>query len=82
MSAVGDLAIVQAESIALETGEDFDTVMSSILDGEFCGYICKQCGGPSPLGVGYADNTPGAYLASVPITVCECGYSQLAWVTA
>jgi hypothetical protein len=41
------------------------------------GYQCKQCGGPSPVGVGYVDTTPGAAEASATLTACGCGYSRL-----
>jgi len=41
------------------------------------GYQCKECGGPSPIGVGYVDTTPGAADASAALTFCGCGYSRL-----
>ncbi len=41
------------------------------------GYVCKQCGDPSPVGVGYVDTTPGAADASAALTACGCGYSRL-----
>jgi hypothetical protein len=41
------------------------------------GYQCKECGGPSPIGVGYVDTTPGAAEASAALTACGCGYSRL-----
>jgi hypothetical protein len=34
------------------------------------GYQCKECGGPSPIGVGYVDTTPGAADTSAALTVC------------
>ena len=40
------------------------------------GFMCKVCGGPSPLGVGYVDGRPGAAQASEHVTACPCGYSQ------
>ena len=40
------------------------------------GYICKKCGKPSPLGIGYASHDQGAYERSKNLTQCECGYSQ------
>lgn len=42
------------------------------------GNICKQCEGPAPLGVGYVDNSPGAYEASDGLEECECGQSKRA----
>jgi hypothetical protein len=44
------------------------------------GYVCKSCGNPSPIGVGYTDNTPGAREASLAITRCQCGHSVAASV--
>lgn len=41
------------------------------------GYVCKQCGGPAPLGIGYADYSPGARERSEGLTSCACGYSVL-----
>lgn len=43
------------------------------------GYICKKCGGPSPVGVGYATNveaTTTTTTTTTPVTACPCGYSQ------
>lgn len=40
------------------------------------GYICKTCGGPSPMGVGYTSTEPGARDASMPLTACGCGASH------
>ncbi len=41
------------------------------------GFICKQCSGPSPIGVGYTgDRTEAAYRASRDRKTCDCGYSQ------
>lgn len=41
------------------------------------GYICKSCGGASPVGVGYAltDSTPTDHRASADRIACDCGYS-------
>lgn len=39
------------------------------------GFICKQCHGPSPLGVGYAAPGADAEAASQGLTRCACGYS-------
>lgn len=39
------------------------------------GYICKQCSGPSPMGVGYW--MPTGFDISSQITECACGWSQL-----
>ncbi|MCT2029515.1 hypothetical protein M3D00_05000 [Dietzia cinnamea] len=41
------------------------------------GFMCKVCGGPSPLGVGYVDGRPGAARASESLTVCGCGHSRI-----
>jgi hypothetical protein len=46
--------------------------------GTAAGYACKSCGGPSPVGVGYVDDQPGAAEASAQLTRCACGQSQLA----
>lgn len=42
------------------------------------GYVCKKCGGPSPMGVGYASHVPGSGKASAAVTECACGYSGTA----
>ena len=39
------------------------------------GYVCKRCGGPSPVGVGYAAPGAAAAAASEGLTRCQCGYS-------
>jgi hypothetical protein len=39
------------------------------------GFVCKKCGKPSPTGVGYVDNSPGAAELSAGLTACGCGYS-------
>lgn len=39
------------------------------------GYICQQCGKPSPVGVGFVTGGTAAFRASHGITQCECGYS-------
>lgn len=41
------------------------------------GYVCKQCGGPSPMGIGYVDNRPGAGHVSSYVTRCPCGHSRV-----
>ena len=40
------------------------------------GYMCKQCGAPSPVGVGYVDTRPGAAQASEQLEACACGHSR------
>lgn len=40
------------------------------------GYICKECGKPSPIGIGYTSYEQGAYERSKHLAQCECGYSQ------
>lgn len=47
-------------------------------EGTAAGYACKTCDGPSPVGVGYVDDRPGAAEASKNLTQCACGQSQLA----
>lgn len=44
------------------------------------GYICKSCGGPSPIGVGYAltNWTPADERASTDRIACDCGQSVTA----
>jgi hypothetical protein len=44
-------------------------------DAPACGYLCKFCGEPSPIGVGYADHSEGAYERSAGLTSCLCGVS-------
>jgi hypothetical protein len=44
------------------------------------GYTCKECGGPSPRGVGYTCYEPGAAAASAQVTACPCGYSRSPFV--
>lgn len=39
------------------------------------GYVCKSCGGPSPVGVGYAVPGAAAEEASAELDACACGYS-------
>lgn len=41
------------------------------------GYICKKCGNPAPVGVGYAVPGCDAARASAHIFRCRCGYSWL-----
>lgn len=50
-------------------------------EGAAPGYVCKTCGGPSPVGVGYVSNEPGAAEASAGLTQCRCGQGQLATET-
>ena len=40
------------------------------------GYICKTCGGPAPLGIGYVRTGRAAAMASHGRTSCACGYSH------
>ncbi len=42
------------------------------------GYICKKCGGPSPMGVGYVADGTTAGLRSQSVKACPCSYSQTA----
>ena len=41
------------------------------------GYVCKQCGGAAPTGIGYATAADGAAAASKDATRCPCGYSAM-----
>lgn len=41
------------------------------------GYTCKTCGGPAPLGVGFATTATGAYWSSVGRSNCDCGASEV-----
>lgn len=43
--------------------------------GEQCGYICKRCGGPSPVGIGFVDGSAGAAERSAGLLACACGWS-------
>jgi hypothetical protein len=40
------------------------------------GFVCKKCGKPSPVGVGYVAPGKEAAEASAGITACECGHSM------
>lgn len=40
------------------------------------GYICKQCGGPSPIGVGYTSDLVTVSVADNKRVSCDCGYSR------
>ncbi len=42
------------------------------------GFICKKCGGPSPIGVGYFADGTTAGLRSQSAKACPCGHSQTA----
>lgn len=44
------------------------------------GYICKSCGGPAPIGVGYAITRPteADERASTDRIACDCGQSVTA----
>ena len=39
------------------------------------GYVCKACGNPSPLGIGYVSHGKAAWLASQLLSECACGHS-------
>lgn len=49
--------------------------MTKTQEAEGPGYVCKVCGGPAPLGVGFVDETPGARARSEAVGVCPCGHS-------
>jgi len=40
------------------------------------GYVCKRCGGPAPVGVGYVSHAVDDAHASQGRMVCPCGYSM------
>jgi len=40
------------------------------------GYICKSCGNPAPMGIGYVVGGLAAAQASESINCCLCGYSR------
>lgn len=44
-------------------------------DKEQCGFICKRCGGPCPVGIGYVDESAGAAERSAGLLACACGWS-------
>jgi len=48
---------------------------SVVLERAACGFVCKRCGGPAPVGVGYAAVGVEAAAASEGLTRCACGYS-------
>ena len=84
MSAVKDLLLTTVEAVMCERGLDvsdgaaFDTIQAEVMGS--VGYICKACGNPSPVGVGYVVEGWLAAHASSAVTVCECGYSRAAYV--
>lgn len=39
------------------------------------GYVCKECGSPSPMGVGYVVGGDAAAVASAGLASCLCGLS-------
>ena len=85
MSAVKDLLLSTVEStmrergIDIADGEAFDAIQDEILNATECGYVCKRCGNPSPMGVGYAVEGWLSAHASSSLTACECGYSRAAY---
>lgn len=40
------------------------------------GFVCKKCGGPSPVGIGFVADGTDAAARSADLTTCQCGYSQ------
>jgi hypothetical protein len=55
---------------------ELTTTEAKALAANACGYVCKSCDGPAPIGVGYAAPGLEAYTASQELTECACGYSQ------
>lgn len=41
----------------------------------FTGFVCKKCGGPSPVGVGFVDNGVEPHTDAEQVTACPCGHS-------
>lgn len=50
-----------------EAAEKAEAALSNL---EQRGYICKRCGGPSPVGVGYVSGGPAS-----DVDECPCGHS-------
>lgn len=55
---------------------ELSTTEAEALTANACGYVCKSCNGPAPIGVGYASPGLEAFTASQELTECGCGYSQ------
>lgn len=76
MSAMKNALIATCEALEADGVATFDELMSRALDTVPTGYVCKRCGFPSPVGVGYADAPPTDYTAAqLAVTSCPCGYS-------
>ncbi len=64
----------KAAALGINTADsEFQEVLAS--EGAFGGYVCKACGDPSPVGIGYASHGNAAWLASHGISECACGHS-------
>lgn len=64
----------KAAALGINTADsEFQEVLAS--KGAFHGYVCKACGNPSPLGIGYVSHGNAAWLASHGISECACGHS-------
>lgn len=55
---------------------ELSTTEAAALAANACGYVCKHCGDPAPIGVGYASPGLDAFIASQELTECGCGNSQ------
>lgn len=66
--------VEKAADLGINTADsEFQEVLAS--KGGFHGYVCKACGNPSPVGIGYASHGNAAWLASHGISECACGHS-------
>lgn len=54
------------------TKSGFDTKEKK---GQAAGFVCKRCGEPSPVGIGYVSYADNAERKSRHLTRCACGYS-------
>lgn len=55
---------------------ELNTTEATALATEVGGYVCKSCGDPAPIGIGYAAPGLEAFIASQELIECGCGYSQ------
>lgn len=55
---------------------ELSTTEAAALATEVGGYVCKGCGDPAPIGIGYAAPGLEAFIASQELIECGCGYSQ------
>ncbi len=69
-----DIPAYTAEIVRDAANERFKLLDWAVVNTEASptGYICKQCGGASPVGIGYAANTPQVS----DVESCPCGHSR------